>query len=70
MGLAERVTTGVSPTPGSNLNFKAIYYNEWGIVSWLSRGPISSSEVWIGCKRLILKLSLVSGVKLRAFKCN
>jgi hypothetical protein len=26
-------------------------------VSWLSRGPDSSGEVWIGCKRLILKLS-------------
>jgi hypothetical protein len=25
-------------------------------VSWLSRGPDSSGEVWIGCKRLILKL--------------
>jgi hypothetical protein len=26
-------------------------------VSWLSRGPNSSVEVWIRCKRLILKLS-------------
>jgi len=26
-------------------------------VSWLSRGPDSSGEVWIGYKRLILKLS-------------
>jgi hypothetical protein len=26
-------------------------------VSWLSRDPDSSGEVWIGCKRLILKLS-------------
>jgi hypothetical protein len=29
------------------------------IVSWLSRGPDSSGEAWIGCKRLILKLSKV-----------
>jgi hypothetical protein len=28
-------------------------------VSWLSRGPDSSGEVWIGCERLILKLSKV-----------
>jgi len=28
-------------------------------VSWLSRGPDSSGEAWIGCKRLILKLSKV-----------
>jgi hypothetical protein len=28
-------------------------------VSWLSRGPDSSGEGWIGCKRLILKLSKV-----------
>ena len=28
-------------------------------VSWLSRGPDLSGEVWIGCKRLILKLSEV-----------
>ena len=28
-------------------------------VSWLSRGPDSSGEVWIGCKRLILKFSKV-----------
>jgi hypothetical protein len=28
-------------------------------VSWLSRGPDSSGEAWIGCKRLILKLSQV-----------
>ena len=26
-------------------------------ISWLSRGPDSSGGVWIGCKRLILKLS-------------
>ena len=32
-------------------------------VSWLSRGPGSSGEVWIGCKRLILKLSEVLSVK-------
>jgi hypothetical protein len=32
-------------------------------VSWLSRGPDSSGEVWIGCKRLILKLSKVLSVK-------
>jgi len=32
-------------------------------VSWLSRGPDSSGEVWIGCKRLILKLSEVLSVK-------
>jgi hypothetical protein len=35
-------------------------------VSWLSRGPDSSAEVWIGCKRLILKLPKalsVNGVK-------
>jgi hypothetical protein len=29
------------------------------IVSWLSRGPDLSGEAWIGCKRLILKLSKV-----------
>jgi hypothetical protein len=34
-----------------------------GIVSWLSRGPDLLGEVWIGCKRLILKLSKVSSVK-------
>jgi len=28
-------------------------------VSWLSRGPDSSGEAWIGCRRLILKLSKV-----------
>jgi len=28
-------------------------------VGWLSRDPDSSGEVWIGCKRLILKLSKV-----------
>jgi hypothetical protein len=32
-------------------------------VSWLSRGPDSSGEMWIGCKRLILKLSKVLSVK-------
>jgi hypothetical protein len=34
-------------------------FSRWpyGTVSWLSRGPDSSGEVWIGCKRLILKLS-------------
>jgi len=32
-------------------------------VSWLNRGPDSSGEVWIGCKRLILKLSEVLSVK-------
>jgi len=32
-------------------------------VSWLSRGPDSSGEVWIGCKRLILKLSQVLSVE-------
>jgi hypothetical protein len=32
-------------------------------VSWLSRGPDSSGEVWIGCKRLILKLSEVLSVR-------
>jgi hypothetical protein len=32
-------------------------------VSWLSRGPDSSGEVWIGCKRLILKLSKVLSVQ-------
>jgi len=30
-----------------------------GPVSWSSRGPDSSGEVWIGCKILILKLSKV-----------
>jgi hypothetical protein len=29
----------------------------------LSRGPDSSGEVWIGCKRLILKLSKVLSVE-------
>jgi hypothetical protein len=29
------------------------------IVSWLSKGPNLSGEVWIRCKRLILKLSKV-----------
>jgi hypothetical protein len=28
-------------------------------VSWLSRGPDSSGEAWIGCERWILKLSKV-----------
>ena len=28
-------------------------------VSWLSRGPDSSGEAWIGCKRFLLKLSEV-----------
>jgi len=32
-------------------------------VSWLNRGPDSSGEVWIGCKRLILKLSEVLSVQ-------
>ena len=32
-------------------------------VSWLSKGPDSSGEVWIGCKSLILKLSKVLSVK-------
>jgi hypothetical protein len=27
-------------------------------VSWLSRGPDSSGEAWIGCRRLILILKL------------
>ena len=34
-----------------------------GIVSWLSRGPDLLGEVWIGCKRLILKLSKVLSVQ-------
>jgi hypothetical protein len=34
-------------------------YRHIDYVSWLSRGPDSSGEVWIGCKRLILKLSKV-----------
>jgi len=32
-------------------------------VSWLSKGPDSSGEVWIGRKSLILKLSKVLSVK-------
>jgi hypothetical protein len=32
-------------------------------VGWLSRGPDSSGEVWIGCKKFILKLSDILSVK-------
>jgi hypothetical protein len=32
------------------------YFTLGRSISWLSKGSNSSSEVWVGCKRLILKL--------------
>jgi len=36
-----------------------LYLLTWKIAPCLAFGPDSSGEVWIGCKRLILKLSKV-----------
>ena len=48
----------------TNVHFSIFFItSESGLVSWLSRGPDSSGEVWIGCKRLILKLSEVLSVQ-------